>query len=254
MAHWGMSYASGPNYNLPWHRYHRQGRQLALSASYDAMQDALALAPQRKSGRAGDDPGPARAISASRDDQGHGAVGQGVYGRDAQGVLASPMISRSAACSPRRSWTRRRGRCGICPRATRRGSGTVECRTAPGRCLRANAAAWDHPGLLHLYVHLMEMSPFPEHALRAGDRLRTIVPGSGHLIHMPTHLDVLCGHYNDVLHLQSYARSVTDRRFLSLTQDPGRLPGLRHPQFPLRDLRRNVPRPVPPRRSRRPRN
>ena len=38
MAHWGVSYASGPNYNLPWHRYDPHGRQMALSASYDAMQ------------------------------------------------------------------------------------------------------------------------------------------------------------------------------------------------------------------------
>ena len=44
MAHWGVSYASGPNYNLPWHRYDPHGRQMALSASYDAMQDALAHA------------------------------------------------------------------------------------------------------------------------------------------------------------------------------------------------------------------
>ena len=41
MAHWGISYASGPNYNLPWVRYDPLGRQMALSASYDAMQAAL---------------------------------------------------------------------------------------------------------------------------------------------------------------------------------------------------------------------
>src|SRR5262245_32518840 len=44
MAHWGISYASGPNYNLPWVRYDPHGRQVALSASYDAMQAALAHA------------------------------------------------------------------------------------------------------------------------------------------------------------------------------------------------------------------
>ncbi len=44
MAHWGVSYASGPNYNVPWKRYDPQGRQQALSASYDAMKDALAHA------------------------------------------------------------------------------------------------------------------------------------------------------------------------------------------------------------------
>ena len=39
-----------------------------------------------------------------------------------------------------------------------------------------------HPGLLHVYVHLMEMSPYPERALKAGDALRTLVPDAGHLI------------------------------------------------------------------------
>ncbi len=75
-------------------------------------------------------------------------------------------------------------------------------------------AAWDHPGLLHLYVHLMEMSPFPQRALRAGDRLRDLVPDAGHLIHMPTHIDVLCGHYRDVL-VYNQKAIVADRKFLA---------------------------------------
>jgi tetratricopeptide (TPR) repeat protein len=66
----------------------------------------------------------------------------------------------------------------------------------------------------------MEMSPFPQRALRAGDRLREIVPDSGHLIHMPTHLDVLCGHYRDVLVYNQKALE-TDRRFLAYSDDPG---------------------------------
>jgi hypothetical protein len=74
----------------------------------------------------------------------------------------------------------------------------------------------DHPGLLHLYVHLMEMSPFPELALKAGDRLRELVPDSGHLIHMPTHIDVLCGHYRDVLHYNQKAIEA-DRKYLEKT-------------------------------------
>jgi tetratricopeptide (TPR) repeat protein len=69
----------------------------------------------------------------------------------------------------------------------------------------------------------MEMSPFPERALRAGDRLRGIVPDSGHLIHMPTHLDVLCGHYNDVL-VHNQKALATDRRFLAYSNDPGVYP------------------------------
>ena len=56
-----------------------------------------------------------------------------------------------------------------------------------------------HPGILHMYDHLMEMSPTPEKALLAGGWLRGLVPDSGHLNHMPTHIDVLCGNYHDVV-------------------------------------------------------
>ncbi|HYD04335.1 MAG TPA: tetratricopeptide repeat protein, partial [Reyranella sp.] len=75
-------------------------------------------------------------------------------------------------------------------------------------------AAWEHPGLLHLYVHLMEMSPFPQRALRHGDRLRDLVPDSGHLVHMPTHIDVLCGNYRDVVVYNQKAVEV-DRKYLA---------------------------------------
>jgi len=42
MAHWGVSYAAGPNYNLPWHLYDPAGKAAALAVAYDAMQAALA--------------------------------------------------------------------------------------------------------------------------------------------------------------------------------------------------------------------
>jgi tetratricopeptide (TPR) repeat protein len=60
----------------------------------------------------------------------------------------------------------------------------------------------------------MEMSPVPEKALRAGDRLRELVPDSGHLIHMPTHIDVLCGNYHDVVVYNKKAL-VADCKFLA---------------------------------------
>ena len=41
MAHWGIAYAAGPNYNLPWHRYDPGGKARALGTAYDAMQNAL---------------------------------------------------------------------------------------------------------------------------------------------------------------------------------------------------------------------
>ena len=94
------------------------------------------------------------------------------------------------------------------------GAGTLEAMEVLESAFRDFPGAWDHPGLLHLYVHLMEMSPFPQRALRAGDRLRDLVPDAGHLIHMPTHIDVLCGHYRDVL-VYNHKAIVADRKFLA---------------------------------------
>ena len=47
-----------------------------------------------------------------------------------------------------------------------------------------------HPGIWHLYVHLMEMSPELEKALWVADELRGLVPDAGHLEHMSTHIYV----------------------------------------------------------------
>ncbi len=53
-----------------------------------------------------------------------------------------------------------------------------------------------HPFVLHLHIHLLEMSERPEAALSSADGLRGLVPDAGHLQHMPSHLDVLCGDYH----------------------------------------------------------
>ena len=71
-----------------------------------------------------------------------------------------------------------------------------------------------HPGLLHLYVHTMEMSPYPERALQAADDLRDLVPDSGHLVHMATHIDVLCGLYRDVV-VSNDRAIVADQKYLA---------------------------------------
>ena len=53
----------------------------------------------------------------------------------------------------------------------------------------------EHPAPCHLYIHLLEMSPFPELALPAADRLRGMVPHASHMLHMPTHIDTAVGDY-----------------------------------------------------------
>ncbi|HRP72191.1 MAG TPA: hypothetical protein PK743_06110 [Luteimonas sp.] len=57
----------------------------------------------------------------------------------------------------------------------------------------------DHAGALHLYVHAVEASSDPQRGADAADRLRTLVPGSGHLVHMPAHIYARVGRWHDAV-------------------------------------------------------
>lgn len=70
-----------------------------------------------------------------------------------------------------------------------------------------------HPGLLHLYIHALEMSPHPEKALRAADGLRDLAPDAGHFRHMPSHIDIQCGDYHAALVANERAIEA-DRKYL----------------------------------------
>ncbi len=63
----------------------------------------------------------------------------------------------------------------------------------------------DHPGACHFYIHTMEASPYPEKALPAANQLRNRIPGAGHLVHMPSHIDIRLGHYEDAIIANSKA-------------------------------------------------
>jgi tetratricopeptide (TPR) repeat protein len=55
----------------------------------------------------------------------------------------------------------------------------------------------DHPGAIHLYIHLTEASAHPERAEPYADRLVHLMPGAGHLVHMPSHTFFRIGRYHD---------------------------------------------------------
>ncbi|HRQ72731.1 MAG TPA: hypothetical protein PLU35_06860 [Phycisphaerales bacterium] len=59
------------------------------------------------------------------------------------------------------------------------------------------AIAPNHPGANHFYIHAVEASPWPEKATPAAERLGMLVPGSGHLVHMPSHIFIRTGRYSD---------------------------------------------------------
>src|SRR5215467_3166964 len=215
MAHWGIAYAFGPNYNLPWHLLDPGGRVQALAAAYDATQQALVVAD----GASAVEQALIRALPARYpvrepvDDmqpwnREYTNAMRAVYKAypddlDVRSIFVEAIMNET----PWRMWDLRTG--GVAA-----GAGTVEAREVLEEALRSLPATWDHPGMLHLYVHLMEMSPFPHLALRAGDRLRELSPDAGHLIHMPTHIDVLCGQYRDVV-VYNQKAIIADRKFLA---------------------------------------
>ncbi len=53
-----------------------------------------------------------------------------------------------------------------------------------------------HPAAPHFYIHAVESSKHPERGLESAERLRTLVPGSGHLVHMPSHIYIRTGDYH----------------------------------------------------------
>jgi tetratricopeptide (TPR) repeat protein len=215
MAQWGISYAAGPNYNLPWHLYDPAGKAAALAAAYDAMKTAQALTKDAT-------PVEQALIAAltvrypQREPIEDQSDWDKAFTREARKLFKANPHDLDVACvfvesimneTPWKMWNLTTG--GVAEEA-----GTQEAMEVLEGLFNNTPASWDHPGLLHLYVHLMEMSPFPQRALRAGDRLRELVPDSGHLIHMPTHIDVLCGNYRDVV-VYNQKAVVVDRKYLA---------------------------------------
>ncbi|HEX7879092.1 MAG TPA: hypothetical protein VF720_06760, partial [Candidatus Eisenbacteria bacterium] len=72
------------------------------------------------------------------------------------------------------------------------------------------AADPSHPGAIHFYIHLTEASEHPEKAEPYADKLPALVPGSGHLVHMPSHLYIRTGRYQDAIELNDLAAKADD--------------------------------------------
>jgi tetratricopeptide (TPR) repeat protein len=213
MAHWGIGYAAGPNYNYPWELQDPAGKAAALARAHDSARAALALSDHVTT--------PERALIAALparypqrepiDDQrswndafadamriAHQAHPDDL---DVRAIFAEAILNRT----PWRMWDLHTGE-------PAPGAGTLEAREVLESAFRDLPGAMDHPGLLHLHVHLMEMSSHPEAALATGDRLRELSPDMGHLTHMPTHIDIQCGHYRDAM-LWNQKAIVADRKF-----------------------------------------
>jgi tetratricopeptide (TPR) repeat protein len=74
----------------------------------------------------------------------------------------------------------------------------------------------DHPGANHYYIHVIESSPTPERAVASAQRLMGIVPAAGHIVHMPGHIWLVLGDYNNTVAVNERAIAV-DREYFAKT-------------------------------------
>jgi hypothetical protein len=212
MAHWGIAYAVGPNYNFPWEMRDPDTKTSSLARAYDATQAALALAdrvtaPERALIQALparfpqrdpiEDQRPWNDAFADAMRHAHHAHRRDL---DIRSVFVEAIMNRT----PWQMWDLRTGAPAV-------DAGTLEAQEVLETAFRTVPGALRHPGLLHLHIHLMEMSQHPEAALQSGDRLRELTPDMGHL-HMPSHIDIQCGHYQDVV-LWNQKATVADRKY-----------------------------------------
>jgi len=187
MAHWGIALANGPHINFPlvpppaaaeaWN-------ELALARKYDgqatAVEQALieALASRYANPQPEDRSPLDRAYAEAMRSIWH------KYPADAEvGVLfAEAMMD----LRPWDQWTSE----------GRPQPGTDEIIATLDEVLRLDV---NHPFANHLYIHAVEASPHPERALAAADRLRNLQPGLAHNVHMPSHIYIRVGHWQDAV-------------------------------------------------------
>ncbi|HUE46054.1 MAG TPA: hypothetical protein VMO81_07385 [Aestuariivirgaceae bacterium] len=211
MAHWGVAQSVGPNYNKPWETFEPAEKEKSLAKGRAAIAAAMSANGASAAERALIEAVGHRYPETTVEDiapwnDAFAEAMRGVYRAfpgdlDIAALFAEAMMNRT----PWKLWDLPTGQ-------PADGADTIEAMEVLERALGQDGA-WEHPGLLHFYIHLMEMSPHPERALRHGDRLSTLVPDAGHLLHMGTHIDVLCGDYHSVMDRNMRAIEA-DRRWL----------------------------------------
>ncbi|MCL7466671.1 tetratricopeptide repeat protein [Phaeovulum sp. NW3] len=198
MARWGIAHCLGPNYNRLWEFFTPEEKASTLARAHDLLAEARsfpapeveqalvnALAARFPTDPTVEDYGPWNETFAQAMRAVHHRFPDDL---DVTAIFVEALMN----LTPWALWETRSG-------TPAPGASTEEARAALERAFAAQTSAWDHPGLLHFYIHLMEMSPTPERALPHGDRLVGLVPDAGHLVHMASHIDVLCGDYHNVV-------------------------------------------------------
>jgi tetratricopeptide (TPR) repeat protein len=214
MGYWGLAFALGPNYNKPWQLFDGEDLAATTTRAHRAVLDAKKHAPATS-------PLEVALIDALQFrypqelpvedctvwNQTYADAITVVYNDypddyDVAALYCDALMN----LTPWSLWDLKTGQ-------PAPGAKTMQVKRALDRVL-AQDEALNHPGLLHLYIHLMEMSGTPEIALPIADCLRGLVPDAGHLEHMPTHIDILCGDYRRAV-VSNTSAIRADEKFLA---------------------------------------
>lgn len=216
MAHWGISYGCGPFYNLTWRDLGEQEADTATSTALAHIQKARALV-----GRATElenrlieaqacrvqKPHPVPPEQYDLWDDAYAAEMRRIYRQhpddyDVIALFVEALITRT----PRRLWDVRTG-------LPAKNSDVIEALDVceRGIDLAEQAGLPKHPALLHLHIHILEMSNEPERAMASAEALGSLCPDAGHLNHMPAHVHMLVGDYRKAQLASEKAISANDR-------------------------------------------
>jgi tetratricopeptide (TPR) repeat protein len=191
MAYWGHALVLGPNINAPMapedepKAYALAQKAVALKSKVSARErayiDALAA---RYTGRPEDRQNADQAYVAAMER----LVATFPEDVDAQVLFAEALMD----VMPWSYWTR----------DGRPHEGTRTIITSLEQAIAKNE---QHPGALHLWIHLWESTDTPERAEAEADRLLPLMPGAGHIVHMPAHIYQRVGRHADVIRVNQLA-------------------------------------------------
>lgn len=199
IAHWGIAFSAGPYYNKQWIKFDSADVARTVKRTFDASQRAVHL----KGGASEVERALIEALESRYQaleppsdfsvwNDAYANAMRDVYDAfsddpDVCTLFADALMNRT----PWKMWSLQTGE-------PTDGADTLEARSVIETKLAAieDAQGNPHPGLLHLHIHVLEMSPFPEKAIRSAEKLRTCVPDASHLNHMPSHIDAQCGDYD----------------------------------------------------------
>lgn len=210
MCWWGAALTMGPNYNMPmladrapaaWDALQR-AKQAAADAS-PVEQALVAALGKRYKGPEYVDPIAMQPFNQAYADAMRDVAQQYPEDMDVQVLFAEALMN----LNPWKLWTP----------AGDPGPQTEEIVATLESVL---AKMPEHPGANHYYIHAIEASKQPEKGEPAADRLGSLIPGAGHLVHMPAHIYQRVGRYADASEANRRAIEA-DQRYLDMIEPPG---------------------------------